>query len=176
MNQATNINPYQALDFSTGEGRHTLARMIAEEGIVLLENRRRVLPIGKAKVALFGRTQIDTINGGTGSANSVSEYSVCIQDGLRDAGIRLDETLAETYKTWAAQNPIPSYGVWGSGMHANPEMSVEEALCREARERGAEKAVIVIGRTAGENEDVALTEGDYYLSGDERNIFSSVKK
>ena len=176
MNQATNINPYQTLDFSTGEGRHTLARMIAEEGIVLLENRRRVLPIGKSKVALFGRTQIDTIKGGTGSANSVSEYSVCIQDGLRDAGIRLDETLAETYKTWAAQNPIPSYGVWGSGMHANPEMPVEESLCREARERGAEKAVIVIGRTAGENEDVALTEGDYYLSGDERNIFSSVKK
>ena len=57
-------NQYKKLDLTTKEGRHTLARMMAEEGIVLLENRNAVLPLGREKVALFGRTQIDTIKGG----------------------------------------------------------------------------------------------------------------
>ena len=46
--------------------------MMAEEGIILLENRNSVLPLGREKVALFGRTQIDSFKGGTGSANSIS--------------------------------------------------------------------------------------------------------
>ena len=155
-------NQYKKLDFTTKEGRHTLARMMAEEGIVLLENRNAVLPLGREKVALFGRTQIDTIKGGTGSANSTGEYSVSIQDGLRDAGVNLDEELALTYREWADANPIPSFGVWGSGMHSNPEMPIDLAIAKAAKRRGAKKAIVVIGRTAGENEDTGLVKGDYY--------------
>jgi len=113
-------NQYKKLDLKSKEGRNTLARIMAEEGIVLLENRNAVLPLGREKVALFGRTQIDTIKGGTGSANCKCEYSISIQDGLRDAGVNLDEELAREYREWASANPIPSFGIWGSGMHSNP--------------------------------------------------------
>lgn len=169
-------NRYEKLDFTKSDDRHAFARIMAEEGMVLLENKNNILPLGKEKVALFGRTQVDTIKGGTGSANSVSIYSVSIQDGLRDSGIALDEELCATYKSWAEANPIPSYGVWGSGMHANPEMPVSDELCAAAKARGAKKAIIVVGRTAGENEDVALVKGDYYLSGDEVAMFEAVRK
>ena len=169
-------NRYEKLDFTKSEDRHAFARMMAEEGMILLENKKNILPLGTEKVALFGRTQIDTIKGGTGSANSVSLYSVSIQDGLRDSGVALDEELCEVYKRWAKENPIPSYGVWGSGMHANPEMPVSDELCAASVARGAKKAIIVVGRTAGENEDVALVKGDYYLSDDERALFEAVKK
>ena len=169
-------NRYKSLDIKSKEGRHTLARMMAEEGIVLLENRDAVLPLGREKVALFGRTQIDTIKGGTGSANSTGEYSVSIQDGLRDAGVNLDEELALAYREWADANPIPSFGVWGSGMHSNPEMPIDIDTVRAAKRRGAKKAIIVVGRTAGENEDTGLVKGDYYLSDEEREMFAAVTK
>ena len=169
-------NQYKNLDLTTKEGRHTFARMMAEEGIVLLENRDAVLPLGREKVALFGRTQIDTIKGGTGSANSTGEYSISIQDGLRDVGVNLDEELARAYREWADANPIPSFGVWGSGMHSNPEMPVDISIAKAAKRRGAKKAIIVVGRTAGENEDTGLVKGDYYLSDEERAIFEAVTK
>ena len=170
------VNQYKKLDLTSKEGRHNFARIMAEEGIVLLENRNAVLPLGREKVALFGRTQIDTIKGGTGSANSTSEYSISIQDGLRDAGVNLDEELASLYREWTDVNPIPSYGVWGSGMHSNPEMPVDEALVKSAKRRGAKKAIVVVGRTAGENEDTGLVKGDYYLSDEERDMFRVVTK
>lgn len=167
-------NLYKKLDLKSNEGRHNLARIMAEEGIVLLENKNAVLPLGREKVALFGRTQIDTIKGGTGSANCNCEYSISIQDGLRDAGVNLDEELAKEYREWASANPIPSFGIWGSGMHANPEMPVNIDTAKAAKRRGAKKAIILIGRTAGENEDTGLVKGDYYLSDDERAIFKAV--
>ena len=139
----------EVVSITTQEGRQTFARMMAEEGIVLLENRNSVLPLGREKVALFGRTQIDTFKGGTGSANSISEYSVSIQDGLRDCGVNLEENLASAYNKWVKENPLPDFGYWGSGMHSNPEMPVDVALAREAKRNGAKKAIIVVGRTAG---------------------------
>lgn len=169
-------NLYKKLDLKSKEERHTLARIMAEEGIVLLENRNAVLPLGREKVALFGRTQIDTIKGGTGSANCKCEYSISIQDGLRNAGVNLDEELAKEYREWASANPIPSFGIWGSGMHSNPEMPVNIDTVKAAKRRGAKKAIILIGRTAGENEDTGLVKGDYYLSDDERAIFEAVTR
>ena len=47
--------------------RYDLAREIAEEGIILLKNEN-TLPLGKEKIAVFGRTQNDIIKCGTGSA------------------------------------------------------------------------------------------------------------
>ncbi|MBQ9746495.1 MAG: glycoside hydrolase family 3 C-terminal domain-containing protein, partial [Clostridia bacterium] len=39
-----------------------------------------------------------------------------------------------------------------------------------------EKAVFVVGRTAGENDDTSPTDGDYRLSPDERAIYESLRK
>lgn len=58
-------------------------------------------------------------------------------------------------------------------MHCAPEMSLDDTILADA-EKNADAAIVVIGRTAGENEDVAFGEGDWYLSADERNMLGAV--
>ena len=155
--------------------RAKLAREIASEGIVLLKNVGEMLPFGKEKVAVFGRTQVDTIKCGTGSAFCESEYNVSVLEGMENAGINIYEPLAEKYRAWCAENTIATYGVWGSGSHIMPEMPVSESEIEEAT-RACEKAVFVVGRTAGENDDSSATDGDFRLSPDERALYETLRK
>ena len=155
--------------------REKLAREIASEGIVLLKNENEMLPFGSETVAVFGRTQVDTIKCGTGSAFCESEYSVSILDGMENAGICVYAPLAEKYRAWCAENTIATYGVWGSGSHVMPEMPLSEDEIAEVAS-AAEKAVFVVGRTAGENDDSSPTDGDYRLSPDERAIYESLRR
>ena len=152
-------------------------RKAASEGFVLLKNEDATLPVKDSdKIVFFGRTQIDTYKGGTGSANSSTKYSVNIIDGIKNSNINFDRELAEKYSDWSNNNPIPQYGAWGSGMHSNPEMVITSDDVKGAFDRGANKVVIVIGRSCGENEDIILTKGDFYLSDIEENIFKEVSK
>ena len=164
------------MNYSNTAERYRLTREIAEEGIILLKNKNNLLPIGKEKVAVFGRTQVDTIKCGTGSAFCQSEYEINVLQGIRNAGIAVDEVLAEKYIAWtqSKENAIPSYGVWGSGAHVNPEMPVTRDEVRDAALRGCEKAIVVFGRTAGENDDVVVMEGDFLLSPEEKLLLESV--
>ncbi len=151
------------------EARSNLARTVAEEGIVLLKNEGNMLPLRDEAVAVFGRTQIDTIKCGTGSAYCESEYMVNILTGLENAGIAVDRELADTYRAWASENVVATMDVWGSGAHYNPEMPMTKDIVKAAARR-AKKAIVVIGRTAGENDDVLVTEGDYLLAADEKKL------
>ncbi len=155
--------------------RRSLVRRVSEEGFVLLKNDGGVLPYLKTdKVAVFGRTQVDTIKSGTGSASITAEQSFTLISALESSEINIYSPLAEKYKKWSSENPIPNYGVWGSGMHSTPEMPLEQSNIKGAFESGANKAIIVIGRSAGENEDTLLTKGDFYLSDEEEELFKSV--
>ncbi len=153
--------------------RSRIAREVAEEGIVLIKNEDNMLPLGTETVAVFGRTQVDTIKCGTGSAYCESEYMVDILTGLENAGIRVDAPLAARYRTWCRENSILSFGVWGSGSHVNPEMPISDEEIAEVSKR-AEKAIVVIGRTAGENDDVMPIDGDYRLSLEEKALVENV--
>lgn len=151
------------------EARANLARTVAEEGIVLLKNEGNMLPFKDEAVAVFGRSQIDTIKCGTGSAFCESEYMVDILTGLENAGINVDRELADMYRAWSEENGITTMGVWGTGAHYNPEMPMIKDTVKMAATR-AQKAIVVIGRTAGENDDVLVTEGDYLLAADEKKL------
>lgn len=160
-------------NYNDSAERALVSRAIAREGIILLENKNQTLPLGSEKVAVFGRTQIDMIQGGTGSALCTSEYCIDILTGLENAGIQVDETLADIYRTWCANHPLASFGVWGSGAHVNPEMPLSDDLVADAAKR-TEKAIFVIGRTAGENDDVNVMDGDFRLSSEEKAAFELV--
>ncbi len=160
-------------DYSKLSERSRIARDAACEGIVLLKNEEQMLPLHEEPVAVFGRTQIDTIKCGTGSAFCESEYMIDILTGLENAGVNVDEMLAKVYRKWCAENSIASFGVWGSGAHVNPEMPISEETIAEAADR-AQKAIVVIGRTAGENDDVMVTSGDYLLSEEEKALMANV--
>lgn len=162
------------MDYKNKNERYRLTREIAEEGIVLLKNKDQVLPIGNETVAVFGRTQINTIKCGTGSAFCLSEYEVSVLEGIQNAGISVDEALKEKYVSWINENPLQAFGVWGSGSHINPEMPMTRAEVKEVALRGVKKAIFVIGRTAGENDDVVVMDGDYMLSTEEKSLLESV--
>ena len=69
-----------------------LARLVAAEGIVLLENNG-VLPLKPQKIALYGPGSRMTVKGGSGSGDVRERYSVTIEEGLKNAGFTYPTTL-----------------------------------------------------------------------------------
>ncbi len=124
----------------------------AAEGIVMIENRDKVLPLKTgAHVALFGRMQTHYYKSGTGSGGMVNVHHVTdIREGLNDcSGITLDAELMDIYDKWDAENPIDTGLGWG-----------KEAWSQ--------------ARTAGEDRDNSAEKGAYYLSDSEEELLKNV--
>ena len=102
-------------DFKDAMTRAELSRTIAEEGAVLLKNEGNILPVLESKVAIFGRSQIDTYYVGTGSARCEAMYEINLLDGFEAAGIKVDKAVAEIYRAWCGKHPLSKLGVWGTG-------------------------------------------------------------
>ena len=155
------------------EGMPELLRGAAAQGAVLLENR--VLPLQEGtRVSLFGRTQIDTFCTGYGSGGDVNyPYCVNILEGLRECeALQVNESLAEVYERFCVENPA-DHGVWGMWPRFHPEMPLTEELVAGAKAH-SDQAVIVIGRSSGEDRENALEKGSYYLTEEEKEMLRLV--
>ncbi|MBD5480330.1 MAG: beta-glucosidase [Lachnospiraceae bacterium] len=151
-------------------------RKAAAEGAVLLKNEGGMLPITKEdKVAVFGRSQINYYKSGIGSGGLVNvEYTTNLIDGFRQyPWVQLNENLAAVYETWTAAHPVCMGGDWATEPWHQDEMPLDEALVKEAAVV-SNKAVIVLGRTAGEERDNADAAGSYRLAEDEIAMISLV--
>jgi beta-glucosidase len=161
----------------TIEGFAPFARTAATEGMVLLKNEGHVLPIREEEVvSVFGRCQIDYYKSGTGSGGSVHvEYSISALEGMRNnKKLEINEQLAALYEAYVRENPFDKGdGGWASEPWFQKEMELTETVVKEAR-RISEKAIILIGRTAGEEQDNKLIEGSYYLTSIEKDLLSKV--
>ena len=104
-----------------------LCRQAAAEGIVLLKNQGGALPLQKdAPVAVFGRVQLDYFYVGYGSGGDVNPpYTVNLMEGLGNAGVQVDQELAQTYAKWSEENQ-PFMGFWGNWPRYFEEMPLEE--------------------------------------------------
>ena len=150
-----------------------LARRAAADGAVLLRNGGALPLATEARVALFGRVQIDYFTVGYGSGGDVNApYTWNLLDGLRDAGVRIDDELAATYAEWSATHR-PDPGEWGTWPRSFDEMPLDDALVSSAAGR-ADLAVVVIGRAAGESRDNTLEQGSFLLTDDERRMLEQV--
>jgi beta-glucosidase len=155
-------------------GHAKVARMAAAQGMVLLRNEGAVLPIATGKkVALFGNTSYDIIAGGTGSGDVHKAYTISLQQGLANAGYKVQAKLAKEYKTYidsmrAKQPKNPNFFVPTPPI---PQFNPEAILDREAD--GADIAVITIGRNAGEGADRKV-ENDFALSDEEKGVITGV--
>lgn len=145
----------------------SVSRQAACEGMVLLRNLEDVLPLKAGEtVSLFGRCQINTYRSGTGSGGAVNvPYAVNALEGLRaNARISVNEELAAVYESWVAENPFDDGGGgWTSVPWFQQEMPLSNEMVRKAAEVSG-KAVIFIGRTAGEDKDYADATGSYRLT------------
>ncbi|WP_211748766.1 glycoside hydrolase family 3 C-terminal domain-containing protein [Paenibacillus sp. Marseille-Q4541] len=161
------------------EGFAEFSRKVAAEGAVLLKNDRQVLPIQPSEnVSVFGRTQVNYYRSGTGSGGSVNVvYTTNLLDGLRaKKEIHVNEELASIYEQWIEQNPFDNGGGgWAAEPWHQKEMPLTDELVSRARAKSP-KAIIVIGRTAGEDQDNANEQGSYQLTEDEKAMLQMVTK
>lgn len=161
------------------EGFGEASRRAAVEGMVLLKNEDAMLPLKeKDCVSIFGRCQIDYYRSGTGSGGAVNvTYTSNLLDALREQGnVRINEELAKTYETWLKEHPFDDGGgMWAGEPWHQEEMPVTEEAAGRAAQL-SNKAVVVIGRTAGEDQDHAAVEGSYLLTAQEREMLQVVTR
>lgn len=154
----------------------TAAKMVSE-GIVMLKNENNALPLDTDKeVAVFGRIQFHYYKSGTGSGGMVNVTKVVnILDGLIDNGVKVNEKLLDTYRKWDKENPFDLGEGWGGEPWSQKEMPLDEGLVKETA-KSCETAIVIIGRTAGEEQDNRLEAGSYLLSDDEIAMLTVVRK
>lgn len=154
----------------------TAAKMVSE-GIVMLKNENNALPLDTDKeVAVFGRIQFHYYKSGTGSGGMVNVTKVVnILDGLIDNGVKVNEKLLDIYRKWDKENPFDLGEGWGGEPWSQKEMPLDEGLVKETA-KSCETAIVIIGRTAGEEQDNRLEAGSYLLSDDEIAMLTVVRK
>ena len=170
QNEAQNND---SLDRTVTEGMPELLRSAAAEGTVLLRNDN-VLPFSENEViSVFGRVQNDYMFVGYGSGGDVIKpYTVNLMEGLKNAGAKINTELADVYAEWCKKNP-PDHGFWGHWPLYYDEMPIEASVIENAS-KNSDCAVVLIGRSAGEDRENKLEEGSYYLTEDEKSLIKRV--
>ncbi len=154
----------------------SVARRAQAEGIVMLENRDGTLPLEKgSRIALFGRSQFSYYKSGTGSGGMVNTSYVT---GVREAILQrkayeLSPSLEEAYAQWLPEHPFDSGFGWGTEPWFQEEMAPSQELIGKVRQE-ADAAVVIIGRTAGEDQDNKPEGGSYFLTEQEETLLQRV--
>ena len=155
------------------------SRKIAEEGIILLENKGNSLPIATTqKIALFGITSYDFIAGGTGSGDVHRPYVVDLKQGLAQSGYNLDENVDAFYKAYMADEKLRCDRINGdNGWQIDRERAIEVTHPEliENAAKTADCAVITFGRVFGEGKDRNY-HYNYLLSKDEFTLLETVSE
>ncbi|MBO4628263.1 MAG: glycoside hydrolase family 3 protein [Lachnospiraceae bacterium] len=152
-----------------------IARRVIAEGAVLLKNDG-ALPLGNpARVALYGRMQSKEYIAGIGSGGLVNiPKRVRILDALQvSEGITLDAELMEIYRAWEEANPREVGIGWGKEPWSQAEMPVTAELAEAVAAR-TDAAIVLIGRSAGEDQDNKNLPGSYLLTEAEEALLRTV--
>ncbi|MCD8323907.1 MAG: glycoside hydrolase family 3 C-terminal domain-containing protein, partial [Clostridiales bacterium] len=167
-----------------------LVRRAAVEGFVLLKNEGGLLPLKKgSRIGLYGAGAVRTVKGGTGSGDVNNRASVNIAEGLAAAGFDVtkpgldwlaayEDCYRQARESWKAgilskaKEGMDFFTAYSTSPFAVPcGDPIDEAA---ARTDGADTAVFVLSRIAGENADRHDTPGDYYVSGEERRLLRQI--
>lgn len=178
----------------------SLSRKAATEGMVLLKNENKALPLKKGKkIALFGKATIEYIKGGGGSGDVHTPYICNIFEGFSGKDVEIYMPLVDFYKeyvkkesiniptqaqinaTWDIVNAMEfctkrddmTYDTFAS-MHV-PEAKVPDELIEDAA-KNADTAIITISRFSAEGVDRRPQGGDYYLSDLEKDLIDKAGK
>ena len=152
------------------------ARRAIAEGCVLLENKG-VLPLKKdSTVSVFGRIQTNYYKSGTGSGGKVNVAKVWnIVEGLEESGfVKVNQNLKKVYQDWEKENPYDEGMGWGKERWSQDEMPLTKELVADAAAK-SDVAIVIIGRTAGEDKDNSATKGSWFLTDEELNMLKKVR-
>lgn len=153
------------------------AAQVVSEGIVMLKNDNDALPLNPDdEIALFGRIQLHYYKSGTGSGGMVNVSKITgIPDGLLENGVSVNKELLDVYRKWDSENPFDLGDGWGKEPWSQTEMPLDEALVAHVSE-SSHTAIVIIGRTAGEEQDNSLHEGSYLLTAAEKDMLAKVRR
>ena len=151
-------SPDRVLALRENYSNEEIALEAAREGIVLLENRKKTLPLEEGTTLnLFGRGVHEFRNGAVGAGKITPRYSVNFVEAIRDSDkVTLNEDLVRFYS--CDEDRIP-----------------DEELLKTAKEK-SDIAVMMISRAAGENMDLSTKKGEYYLTDDEEALLSALRE
>lgn len=151
------------------------ARNTAAEGVVLLRNEQNTLPFREGeKLAVFGRIQFDYYKSGTGSGGLINtKYVVGILDALKEERLILNQELEQVYREWLTEHPFDQGQGWAQEPWSQEEMPLSPELVGKIA-ASSDTALVVIGRTAGEDRDAKGERGSYYLSEGEEEMLKQV--
>ncbi|WP_130836282.1 glycoside hydrolase family 3 C-terminal domain-containing protein [Lachnoclostridium sp. Marseille-P6806] len=157
------------------EIRHrALARQAGAEGMVLLRNEKKLLPLTAGKsLALYGAGAVRTIKGGTGLGDVNSRPVVSIRQGLENAGFpittarwlddyeRAYAAAREQWRdeVWTKMDVMEDQGIGAASAYFETPFSVPAGPLpdRESDSEGeTDTALYVIARNAGEGADRSL--------------------
>lgn len=132
-----------------------LSQEIAAEGIVLLKNDNKILPITDNKnLNVFGWASTNPCYGGTGSGSLSDAYeTVSLLQGLEDAGFSLNSDLSDFYTAYRSDRP--EVGMWAQDWTL-PEPTADsytDELINDAK-NFSDTALVVITRVGGEGADL----------------------
>lgn len=152
------------------------ARLAIAEGCVLLENNG-VLPLKKdCTLSIFGRIQSNYLKSGTGSGGKVNVTKVWnIVEGLEESGhVKINNTLRNIYAEWEKTHPFDEGMGWGKEPWAQEEMPLTQSIVKDATAI-SDVALVIIGRTAGEDKDNSATKGSWFLTDTEYEMLRLVR-
>lgn len=172
---------YKYTDAPDLASHSAIARHSASQSMVLLKNSGGTLPLkGVGNIALFGVSSVDFVAGGTGSGHVNKQHMVNLEQGLQNAGFKLDEDLREFYNAHVAGSTRKGSPLLpgGAGLLLGESKVEEPSLPHElitGAEKGSDMAIVVIGRNSGEGADRTV-RGDFELSDVERGLLEGVSE
>ena len=155
---------------------------IVAEGITLFENNG-VLPLAKGtKISIFSHSSVDLVSGGSGSGSGSFELTKDLRSGLEAAGLYVNESLWDFYKSGAGSSYKRGIGVINYG--ADLDWSINECPLDVITSDAAlvssfdnTVAMFVLSRTGGEGGDEARDmkafggeSGQHYLEPDKTEL------
>lgn len=152
-----------------------LARQTAAEGCVLLKNSNTALPLRQGDhVAVFGRAAFEYHKSGLGSGGMVNTtYTTNILDSLeKSKALIINQDLKNIYQKWLEANPAETGKGWGEVPSSQPEMIPTEQMLAIAETSDA--CLVIIGRVAGEDQDLPSGMGGYQLTFTEKQLIQQV--
>ncbi len=152
---------YFSKDFKTEEelNKHNgeVSQRIEEEGMVLLKNEGKALPLSKgAKLSLFSVSTVDMVYGGTGSGSIDTSTAPTLKTALEKSGFSVNETLWNFYQGKHDEGYKRSSPNWRGGQFSIKEVpwADVETAAAASFDQYNDAAVVVISRSGGEGSDL----------------------
>ena len=155
-----------------------LTREAAPEGMVLLKNENKTLPLASGKkTALFGITSYNLYGGGTGSGDVNKPYVIDLVKGLENAGFVINDTLRgvyQKYKEFALLEAEAEMGYLSTNSFFPRPRVKEPQLGKNTYMFAAQNndlAIVTVGRSSGEFGD--RTFEDFDINEDEEAMLKN---